>query len=207
MTEIAQLSAEELRAEARRLFARDEAERHWSAQAQLLGYIDTNNYYAMYTDAKGEPYSSIRRWAEEELGLPRSEFFVIRNFFTMMQRAEPAVAMSEWRSVTRARALLIKKPLSLGGDPRTWFQKAVSAGSTKELGLEIEEKGVPDEKWTTFKVRIPKEMVDFLESKMVEALPAVLGAGDHDVERAKDPDVRFRLVEHIFSQFMPDMGE
>lgn len=203
MTEIAQLNAQELRLEARRLFAKDDADRHWSAQAQLLGYIDTNKYYAMYSDAKGEPYASIRTWAADELGLPRSEFFVVRNLFTMMQRAEPAVSMSEWKAVSRAKALIIKKPLSLGGDPRTWFQKAVIAESTKMLGREVEEKGAVDEKWATWKVRVPIEMVEMLEAKMVAALPAALDQADPDPDRANDPDTRFRCLERIFDAYDP----
>ena len=194
------LPIEQLREEAIRLFGKaDDTSRHWSRLAALMGHIDENRLYEKFANPNGEPYASVRQWAEDELGLPRSEVFVLRNLHRMMSSAD--VPPDAWSPVSRVRALIVRKAVNLGGDPRAWIERAITAESTRDLQKELERQGVVEEGWVTWKVRTTEALKEQWETKMVEALPMVLGAGDHDPDLIHDPSIRFRLAEMIFGSF------
>lgn len=198
MIDVESLSADELVATAKTLFRGED--KHWSVLAGVLGRIEDSRAWATYTDQTGQPYSSIRAFAEEELGLARSDVFVYRGLWTMMKRVSNQVPYREWRTISRSKAGVIRKALALGGDPKSWLEKA-QAFSARALADEFT-RLAGKEPWATFTVRVPVSMGPLIDQALKAALPEVLEEPTPDEDRIHDPSVRFRLLERILAEFV-----
>lgn len=179
---------------------RDHVEHHWSVQAIVLGRVQDEGLFKTepFYDPRGEPYTTARVWAFELLHVPTERFRVlVEKFWPMMKRCRAEISFDAWAAVPQTRALLLVKVLALPGvSAMPWFHAAADAPSTAAFRRQVG-RLLQEPEWTTWRCRVPVSLVEPIEYALALALPRVLGTPHPDPERAKDKDVRFRLLEHI----------
>jgi hypothetical protein len=167
----------------------------WAELCIILGRIEDEGIWATYG------YASARAWAEDELGVPPRDFVTLSQLWRTWQEIQHAVSLDSWGQLSKAKALLVRKVLALGADPKEWVDKA-NALSVAQLRLEVE-KRLGKEAWVTFKVALPEELNQLAEAALVMALPAALpDEPSPDPEKTKDRAIRHRCFELILIQYV-----
>ena len=170
----------------------------WYALAVLLWRVENEALF----EAWG--YASARAYAQDELGIPPRDFVTLLELAKMVMNAGPAVTQAEWCKLTKAKALLVKKVAALGGDMKSWVNKAALAQNATEFTKTVAAAigGKPDE-WTMFKCAVPAELLELIEVALVMALQKALPEEPAPAkERARDKDVRFRCLETIVTEWV-----
>jgi len=171
---------------------------HWSQLSIILGRVDDGGWWKTW-----EPNcASARAWAETELGIPPKDFITYLDLWHTMQKVQNDVGFDVWRTITKSKALLVRKIISAHGDPATWMAQANNLSAVK-LRMAIE-KHLGHESWTEFKVAVPTDLLPLIEAALVLALPNALDkpATEIQQEKAKDRNVRFLCLEQIVTEYI-----
>lgn len=198
---MAELDPEEIRQELRRLAGRA----HWSRLAALLLRVERQGLWRRWRDPGGEPWASMRRWAEDELGLGGAELVRWLRLGQLMEE----VAEAPWAalSLSRARELLRLRRMGLGpARLAEWAARALRAPSAEAFRAEVARAlGQAEELFVRWVVRVPAPMVELLRAALERAARTLGEPG-----RGEDPDVAFRALERIVAEWMagpPAAGE
>ena len=180
---------------------------HWSELAVILGRVQDEKLYATeeFQDRRAEPFGSARAWAHEVLDLPPRRFVVlVERLWPMLQSCLMLMAPEAWQGLPYTRAILLVKALRLGGDPRTWIERALTSPSTLAFRMILAGQ-LPPEQWRTRRFRVPVNgagVDEILDEAERLALPRVLGHEHTDPERIHDPDVEFRVIERLAAHYI-----
>ena len=170
-------------------------DRHWSIKATVLGRITDEQRHPGYPDAES--------WAKVELDLASGEYRLSLKLWRLILKArDGGVPVETWRSLSKGKALLVAEALDLGGEPKTWVEKAQAAKGEAfqhELDRYLER-----QEWTTLKVRMPVGVRDLVREACQRALPYVVENPKTDVERWNDPAILFRCLELVCGKFVRD---
>lgn len=167
---------------------------HWTALAVLVGRIEDEQLYL-------PTYATTRACCADELGLPPGDTTEGLRYWRMLEAAlsQHGVGITEWATVPKARAALLRRALALGGDPKAWLTRARLATSTEALQAEVD-RLTGKERWVTWALRLPPSTVELVEQALVVAIPQVDESGG--VEVAQDPGKRHALLEEIVRHYV-----
>lgn len=190
---------DELRETARRLIRRQGDDGHWSVAATILGRIEDERLWERYTDASDAPYRSTRQYATEELGLPGDEVMTLLKLWHAMRTArEAGVPFDVWATLPKSRAIILRRAIDAGGDPKRWVEKALAAKTVAEFTEAFHVRaGGKEPKFQRVMLELPPPVADLFEAALVLQLPNVLDEPSPDPARVNDRDVRFRCVEAL----------
>lgn len=198
MTDLLTASPEELLHAALNMAIQVGETAHWSQLAIVLGRVDDGGWWKTW-----EPNcASARAWAETELGIPPKDFITYLDLWHTMQKVQNDVGFEVWRTITKSKALLVRKIIAANGDPATWMAQANNLSAVKLRGAI--EKHLGHESWTEFKVAVPTDLLPLIEAALVLALPNALDkpATEIQQEKAKDRNVRFLCLEQIVTEYI-----
>lgn len=175
---------------------------HWSQLAIILGRVDDGGWWATW-----EPNcASARAWAESELGIPPKDFITYIDLWRTMQNHQNIAGFDCWRTITKSKALLVRKIINAGGDPGDWLAQAHNLSATKlRTAIEVH---LQHEVWTVVKIAMPQDAQLVFEEAMIAALPAALDQppGSIDPEKAKDRAVRFQCALALAVTYLQTTG-
>ena len=183
MTDLTALSPDALRAHARSL-ARPKDAPHWLEVAAALGRIEDEGLVVAWG------YNSVRAWALAELDMDPHTYVQTAKLWEAVSRTTQRgeASFTDWRAVSRSRALACLPALSLGADPVRWL---TDAATMPAIQWELKLKKVDiTEPWTTWRIRIPRSLVATRDA----ALARVAEGLGLDVARCRDADVEHRLL-------------
>jgi hypothetical protein len=188
------LDPAQLRTLALTLAEREHRELHWSVRATVLGRVQDEG---LFRTPEYGGFATARAWAFETLHLPLARFRVlVDKFWPMLKRYRAEIPLPAWQQVPITRALPLAKVLAMPGvDARTWFAAAVNTPS-EEFRRQVATL-LQEPVWTTFRCRIPVTLEETIEHALLLAARRVLDTPEPDPGRVKDPDVKFRLLEHV----------
>lgn len=196
MTNLLTATPDDLRAIAKGLSKQD-PDRHWARLASLLGRVEDEGLY------EGWGFASARAYAEDELGIPPRDFVTLIELWRMMKKSLNTVTPEGWSGLSKAKALLVRKVLALGGNTAEWVATAAHAKSAGELRKLVDAAMGKADEWVVFRCSMPAELAELVEAALVMALPEALPDEDApDHSRARDKDARFRCLEIIATDWV-----
>lgn len=205
--EIFTLTPSDLHETAKTMARPDAAERHWSRLAAILGRIEHQGLY----HTLGGGYGSTRAYAEEELGIGFTEYNELMVLWKMIS-TPPGVTVNpqKWLRLRKTHALLLKRILSLGGDPAVWLDRALEAPTVSSFRKEIT-RLLGKEEWITRSVSMPIELDGLTDEALAMAYQEATGSILQDPEELRARGNQFRcwelIVKHFMSTYRPFSGE
>lgn len=197
------MKPEELHEAAKQVAKRED--RHWSRVAAILGRVERERLYKTL----GPGYSTTIAYAINELDLSVQESSDLLKLHKMME--EGNVPPSEWATIPRAHAHLIRRVMLLGGDARTWIANSRAAGSEAKLRQMVDQV-LGKDPWTKFEYAVPLDLKEsIIDGAMLKALVGVTRNPDVDPLLVVDRGYRAQCLELIFGHFMqtwqPEPGD
>lgn len=194
MRDLLSLDAEGLREEARRLARPRGSPDHWSRVAVVLGRIDDERLYAVWSG-----HQSLRAYAAEELGLPGDEVIGLLKLWRMIKGAQ-TITLDAWADVPRNRATWIRKVVDSGGDVVAWLARCLGAPSARAFENMARVALGGEEAWVKVELRLPDGVAQLLSAAMTKSLRMIDAALEPD--RIHDRDIAFRCVEVICASYL-----
>jgi hypothetical protein len=161
----------------------------WADLAVLVGRIRDEE---LWVDA----FKEMETFCLARLELSAREMREYLRLWDLMKAALPKVVYDAWRGLAKARALIVVDAVRLGGDPSTWYWRALDAESAQALQEVLDRMRGRQEEWVNFELLIPASVAEVVEAALIKAVPVVFPE-EAELKTARNPVKRAALLEEV----------